>query len=58
MIWLRREGDLVRNGLNICPSAKAITLRIGRWFGYVRWRSRERGGSYWSVHRITEVVEW
>lgn len=57
MIWLRREGELVRNGLNICVEARAVTLRIGRWFGYVRWRSRERGGPYCSVHRIAEAVE-
>lgn len=48
MIWIRREGELVRNGLNICVDAR---------FGYVRWRSRERGGPYCSVHRIAEAVE-
>ena len=54
MIWIRREGELVRNGLNICPSAKAITLRLGQWFVYARWRNRALGGPHAGMHRITE----
>jgi hypothetical protein len=25
---IRREGDVIRNGLNICPEARAVTFQL------------------------------
>jgi hypothetical protein len=25
---IRREGDVIRNGLNICPEARCVTLQL------------------------------
>ena len=41
MIYVRKEGDVVRNGLNICSDARGVTLQL---FGIrvyarlVKWR--------------------
>lgn len=37
MIYRRREGDLIRDGLNICPEARCATLQAFGWRLYVRW---------------------
>ena len=27
-MMIRREGDVIRNGLNICPEARAVTFQL------------------------------
>jgi hypothetical protein len=52
MICLRREGYLIRNGLNICVSAREIIVKLGAWRFCARLRSRVKGGSLWSMERV------
>jgi hypothetical protein len=41
MIYIRDEGAVIRNGLNVCPQARSVTLQL---FGFrvyarlVKWR--------------------
>lgn len=37
MIWFRREGGLVRQGLNICREGKSVLLRIGRFDAFAQY---------------------
>jgi hypothetical protein len=37
MIWLRKEGGLIRPGLNICREGRSMDFRLGRFFAFAQY---------------------